>query len=182
MACFLLAAGWAALSGGAYYTLHRGNQLEATPGVNAAVLAVCVYIVAQVSGARMARCRAVHTRLRGGGPRDGCVRVLRVEARRQCASPSVCNPLPLPHARRAPPAVCAVLPGRRAAVLPGRRVHLLGTGPRQPIRIQTRGLRRVPGVPCCAVLRWFGGLCWACCAARGTCTVCATVTPALLNV
>lgn len=47
MACFVLAAGWGAVTGLTYYALHRGSKLEATPGVNAAVLGGVVYVVAQ---------------------------------------------------------------------------------------------------------------------------------------
>lgn len=47
MACFLLAAGWGALTGAAYYALHHGSKLEATPGLNATLLGAAVYVVAQ---------------------------------------------------------------------------------------------------------------------------------------
>lgn len=45
LACFLLAGAWAAISGGAYYALHRHSHLEATPGVNAAVLGGATFLV-----------------------------------------------------------------------------------------------------------------------------------------
>ena len=45
LAVFLLSAGWALVSGGGYYALHRGNALEATPGLNASILGGCVFVI-----------------------------------------------------------------------------------------------------------------------------------------
>ena len=45
LACFLLAGAWGLLSGGAYYALHRGSALEATPGANAALLGGAVALL-----------------------------------------------------------------------------------------------------------------------------------------
>ncbi len=46
-ACFVLAAAWGGVTGGAYYALHHGNKLEATPGLNATLLGAAVYVIAQ---------------------------------------------------------------------------------------------------------------------------------------
>lgn len=47
LACLTMSAGWGLLSGGAYYYLHRSSALEATPGLNASVLGVSVFVVTQ---------------------------------------------------------------------------------------------------------------------------------------
>lgn len=43
----MLAAAWGGVTGGAYYALHHGNKLEATPGLNATLLGAAVYVIAQ---------------------------------------------------------------------------------------------------------------------------------------
>ena len=48
MACFMLSLGWALLSGGTYWYLHRSSAgVEATPGLNAAILGASVYLITQ---------------------------------------------------------------------------------------------------------------------------------------
>lgn len=49
LACFMLSSGWALLSAGAYYGLHYRSsaEVEATPGLNAAILGVSTFVVTQ---------------------------------------------------------------------------------------------------------------------------------------
>lgn len=45
LAVFILSAGWGLVSGGLYYSLHRNNALEATPGLNASILGASAFVI-----------------------------------------------------------------------------------------------------------------------------------------